>query len=121
MSKRSICLLLLSCLTTSLWASTYRPATIVSVHQEPRTETNSILHNTVLDSTIITKTELVYVFEVRCGDEVYFSEYVYPGKPQDAPRNWKTQVEIRTQGSRMFIKDHNGNEFETRIVKRTKP
>ena len=121
MSKRSVCLALLGVLTTSLWASTYREATIVSVHQEPRTVSESLLHNTVLDSTIVTKTELVYVFEVRCGNEVYVSEYVYPGKLKDAPRNWKTQVEIRTHGSRMFIKDASGSELETKIVRHTKP
>jgi hypothetical protein len=79
------------------------------------------MHDTVLDSTIVTRTELVYIFEVRCGSEIYFSEYVYPGKLQDAPRNWKPQVQIRTQGNRMFIKDNSGNELETRIVKHTKP
>ena len=121
MGKWKICLVLAGALTTSLWASTYRPATIASVHQESRTESDNILHNTLLDSTIIIKTELVYVFEVRCADEVHVTEYVYPGKLQDAPKNWKTQVEVRTQGNRMFIKDLNGNELETRIVRHTKP
>src|SRR6516165_8305633 len=117
MSKRNVCLLLLGVLTTSLWASTYRPATIESVQREPRTKTDTILQNTVLDSTIVTKTQLVYIFKVRCGDDVYLSEYVYSGKPQNAPKNWKTQVQIRTQGSRMFIKGDNADELETRIVK----
>lgn len=121
MKKRNICLCLLGVLATCLGASTYRPATIVSVNQQLRTEKHDSLHNTLLDSDVMTTTDLVYLFKVRCGDEVYSSEYIYPGNTKDAPKTWKTQVQIRVQGGRMFIKDPNGAEFDTKIVKHIKP
>ena len=121
MGKRSICLLLLGCLSTSLWASTYRPATIVSVHQEPRTETNNILHNTVLDSTIITKTGLVYVFEVRAATRSISLSTSIPESYRThrgiGRHRWRSELKAAV----CFIKDHNGNELETRIVKHAKP
>ena len=121
MRKRYTFGLLLVVLTTTLGASTYRPGTIVNVRQEVRTERHDALHNTLLDSDMITTTELVYLFKVRSGNDLYSSEYVYPGRPQDAPKNWKSQVEIRVQGGRMFIRDNSGAELDTKIVKHTKP
>jgi extradiol dioxygenase family protein len=120
MSKLSVRLFLLGVVVTCLAASTYRKATIVSVHQAVRTDTSDMMRDGVLDTALVTTRSLVYIFEVRSGDDVYFGEYAYPGKPQDAPKQWNSQVEIRIQGNRMFIQDSSGNQLETRILRHTK-
>jgi hypothetical protein len=125
MSKPGISLLLLGVLVTCLpvscmAASTSQKATIVSVHLQVRTQTTDTMRDYLLDTAFVTTRSLVYTFEVQCGSEVYRSEYIYTGELNAAPKEWNPEVQIRIQGSRMFIEEPNGSELETKIVSHTK-
>jgi hypothetical protein len=125
MRKPGIRLLLLSVLiicsaVSSRAATAYQQATILSVRQQLRTETSDTMRDYLLDTTLVTTTRLVYIFEVRRGNEIYDSEYLVPSAPQPAPKEWNPQVEIRIQGRRMFIQEPDGTQLETRIVSHTK-
>jgi hypothetical protein len=125
MRKPGIRLLLLSVLiicsaVSSRAATAYQQATILSVRQQLRTETSDTMRDYLLDTTLVTTTRLVYIFEVRRGNDVYRSEYIYAGESKDAPREWNSEVEIRIQGRRMFIQEPDGTQLETRIVSHTK-
>jgi hypothetical protein len=115
--------ILITCLSVNCMAastSTSQPATILSVHQQLRTVTTDTMRDYLIDTAFITTTRLVYIFEVRCGDDVYRSQYIVPQDAKGEPREWNSDVEIRIQGHRMFIHQPDGTELETRIVSHTK-
>jgi hypothetical protein len=115
--------ILITCLSVNCMAastSTSHPATILSVHQQLRTVTTDTMRDYLIDTAFITTTRLVYIFEVRCGDDVYQSQYIVPEELKDAPSEWNSDVEIRIHGHLMFIQLPDGTELKTRIVSHTK-
>jgi hypothetical protein len=105
--------------STLLLASTLHTATIVSVRQELRSQTQEMFHNTMLDSAGVVTTSVVYQFSIRSGNNLYVSEYVAPADQPNLPNKWSRQVLIRVEGNWLYIEGGNGAELRTHIVRRS--
>jgi hypothetical protein len=119
MRQRAFSLSLLVVLSsTLLLASPRRTATIVSVRQEVRSQTQEMFHNTMLDSLGMVTTNVVYQFSIQSGNNLYLSEYVAPAD-QPILRKWKRQIVIRVEGKWLYIERDNDTELRTHIVKQS--
>jgi len=119
MSQRVLCITLVTAMCSTLLASSFRTATIVSVRKEVRTQTQEFFHNTMLDSLRTPVTTVVYQFSIRSGKNLYSSEYVVPNNEKDLPKQWHSQVLIRVEGHRLYIERGDGTELPTQIVARS--
>lgn len=117
MRQRIPLLPLIGVLSSTLLAGSLRTATIVSVRQELRSQTQELFHNTMLDSGAIATTNVVYHFTIRSGKDLYLCEYVVSDAKLDLPRQWKPQVLIRVDSNRLYILRDNGTELQTQILK----
>lgn len=119
MRKRVLCVALVTVMSSTLLASNFRTATIVSVHQDVRQQKQEMFHNTMLDSGSTVQTTVVYQFSIRSGNTLYTSEYAAPNNRQSLPKNWHSQVLIRVEGHRLYIRRDDGSELPTQIVARS--
>lgn len=116
MSQRVLCTTLITAMCSTLLASSFRTATIVSVRKEVRTQRQDFFHNTMLDTLTTDVTTVVYQFSIRSGNNLYSSEYVVPNNQKDLPQQWHSQVLIKVEGHRLYIERGDGTELPTQIV-----
>jgi hypothetical protein len=103
-------------ISSTLLAVPLRTATIVSVRQEVRGQTQELFHNTMLDSGAIVTTTTVYQFSIRSGNNLYLSEYVASDNKPNLRKQWKPQVLIRVGGDRLYIRRDDGTDLQIHIA-----